>query len=270
MRVVSWNVAGIRANLKKNCLQTFLGKTDFDLVCIQETKATEEQVKIPDEIAKKYPFRFWESTQGITQRKGLSGTCIWSKEAPINQLKPPEIDLEGRITALEFKSFIIVCVYTPNSQSSDSPRFKFRVNEWDNAFREYIKALDTIKPTIICGDFNVAYLDIDIYNSKKNKNKVAGFFDDERNQFSKHLENGFIDAFRYLYPTEIKKYTYWNQIRKTCRENNIGWRIDYFLVSKKMENQIKECNILAEEMGSDHCPIALEINIENEKPINEN
>ena len=265
MKIVSWNVAGIRANLKKNCLQSFLERTDFDVVCLQETKATEDQVKIPNEIAEKYPFRFWESTQGITQRKGLSGTCIWSKVAPISRIKPPEIDLEGRVTALEFESCIIVCVYTPNSQSADSPRFKFRTEEWDDVFREYIKILDTIKPTIICGDFNVAHLDIDIYNPKKYKNAVAGFFDEERRQFTKHLGSGFVDAFRYLYPTEEKKYTYWNQVRKTCREKNIGWRLDYFLVPKSIEKQIKECSLLVEEMGSDHCPIVLEIDIENNK-----
>ena len=262
MRIVSWNVAGIRANLKKHCLQTFLAKNDFDIICLQETKATAEEVKIPEEISEKYPFRFWESTQGITQRKGLSGTSIWCKERPINRILPPSIDTEGRVTALEFEKFIIVCVYTPNSQCAESERFKFRVEEWDESFRNYIKLLDNIKPTIICGDLNVAHLDIDIYNPVKYKNKVAGFFDAERLQFSKHLESGFVDAFRSLHPTEGKKYTYWNQIRKTCRQNNIGWRIDYFLVSKRLEGDIKECNILSDEMGSDHCPIELCINIE--------
>lgn len=257
MKIVSWNVAGIRANLKKNCLQNFLENGDFDIVCIQETKATKEQVTIPESINNMYPYRYWESTQGITQRKGLSGTCIWCKSEPLNYISAPQFDLEGRITTVEFENIFLMTVYTPNSQSADSPRYEYRINNWDGEFREYIKKLNQIKPVIVCGDFNVSHLDIDIYNSKKNKNKVAGFFDSERNEFSKHLECGFVDAFRYLYPDTIGQYTYWNQIRKTCRENNIGWRLDYFLVSKNIENQIDDCNILTNVMGSDHCPIVL-------------
>ena len=156
-------------------------------------------------ISKEYPYRYWNSTQGITQRKGLSGTTIWSKESPLYKIAPPLIDLEGRVTALEFDNFIIVCVYTPNSQSIDSHRFTFRTKEWDQAFRKYIISLKNMKPTIICGDFNVAILDIDIHSPVKYKNKVAGFFDDERVQFSEHLQLGFIDAFRLLYPTLEKK-----------------------------------------------------------------
>ena len=261
MRIVSWNVAGIRANLKKNSLQTFLAMNNFDIVCLQETKANEDQVKIPEEIEKVYPYRFWESTKGITQRKGLSGTSIWCKEKPISRIEPPSIDLEGRVTAVEFEGCIVVCVYTPNSQGADSPRLKFRVEEWDEHFRVYIIQLKKRKPTIICGDFNVAHLNIDLYNSVKYKNKVAGFFDSERIQFSKHLESGFIDAFRNLHPNEENKYTYWNQIRKTCRENNKGWRIDYFLVSEELKQNIKECNILSEVFGSDHCPIEIIVDI---------
>lgn len=266
MQILSWNVAGIRAMLKKENLQNLLKKQDFDIVCLQETKAEEHQVKLTEEIKIKYPYRYWNSTQGTTQRKGLSGTTIWSKTKPINIINPPEMDEEGRVTTLEFDTFIVVCVYTPNSQSLESPRFKFRIEEWDPKFRKYINDLKTIsqrpKSVIVTGDFNVAYLDIDIHDPKKNKNKTAGFLDDEREEFKKHLDSGFIDIFRYFYPKEIGAYTYWNQLNPKTRQNNKGWRIDYFLISGDILNppiMLKECRMLPEIHGSDHCPIYLEI-----------
>ena len=257
MKIVSWNIAGIRAVLKKECFNNFIENNDADIICFQETKAEEQQVKLSELISLKYPFRYWTSTQGLTQRKGLSGTAIWSSTKPVARMDTPEFDTEGRITTLEFEKFILICVYTPNSQSSNSPRFMYRIEEWDVAFRKYINKLNDIKPAIICGDFNVAYLDIDMYNYAKYKNKAPGLYDEEREGFAKYLEDGFVDAFRTLYPNEKDKYTYWNQIRKTSREKNLGWRIDYFLLHNTLVPAIKECNILTNEFGSDHCPIYL-------------
>ena len=282
MRILSWNVAGLRAMLKKENLQQLLAKDDFDIVCLQETKAEEQQVKLPPDIEAKYPFRFWNSTLGTTQRKGLSGTTIWSKTRPINRIAPPQIDEEGRITTLQFEDFIIVCVYTPNSQNIESPRFEFRTQEWDKAFRKYITTLKDIKPTIIAGDLNVAHQDIDIYNAIRNKNKAPGFYDDERSQFQEHLDSGFIDVFRHLHPKQPGAFTYWNQLRPANRQNNVGWRIDYFLsggyphTPKQTASGITgdsdingcgglgglpllECGILSEVYGSDHCPLYLEV-----------
>ena len=262
MKILSWNVAGIRAMLKKENLTNLINIDDFDIVCLQETKAEEDQVKLPQEIISKYPYRSWNSTQGTTQRKGLSGTTIWSKIKPINIINPPEIDEEGRITALEFENFIIICVYTPNSQKIDSQRFQFRTKQWDPIFRDYVNNLKIKfnKSVVITGDLNVAHLDIDIHNPKQNKNKAAGFLDDERREFSEHIKSGFIDVFRYLYPSKIGAYTYWNQLNPKTRQNNKGWRIDYFLLSGDPLNPVatvKDCGMLPEIYGSDHCPIYL-------------
>jgi len=257
MRILSWNVAGLRAMLKKGNLEELLKNSDYDIVCLQETKAEEEQVILAPEIMEKYPFRFWSSTEGTTQRKGLSGTAIWSKTCPINRIDHPSIDEEGRITTLQFDEFIICCVYTPNSQSLESHRFKYRTEEWDKVFREYIAALKNIKPTIIAGDLNVAHKNIDIYNPTRCKNKVPGFFDEERNEFQKHLDTGFVDAFRYLHPNKEHSFSYWNQIRPVNRQNNVGWRIDYFLCGGNPI--IESCDILTQIYGSDHCPLSLEI-----------
>jgi exodeoxyribonuclease III len=256
MRILSWNVAGLRAMLKKGNLQTLLQEQNFDIICLQETKAEEQQVKLPEEILTKYPYRFWHSTKGTTQRKGFSGTTIWSKEEPIQQINPPEIDEEGRITALEFEKFNIVCVYTPNSQGLNTERYKFRTGKWHTEFHKYIKVLKELKPTIICGDLNVAHHNIDIHKPEKHRD-CAGFLDLERTQFQEYLDIGFIDGFRSLYPKIEKKYTYWNQLNPKVRQNNSGWRIDYFITSQI--SPIKECNMLTDILGSDHCPIYLEI-----------
>jgi len=269
MKILSWNVAGLRAMLKKENLQDLLKTEDFDIVCLQETKAEEHQVKLPDDILEKYPYRYWHSTQGTTQRKGLSGTTIWSKMKPLNRINPPEIDEEGRVTALEFENFIIVCVYTPNSQKLDSPRFQFRINRWDPEFRKYINDLktQTQKTVIVTGDLNVAHLDIDIHNPKQNKNKAAGFFDAERVQMQEHIKSGFIDVFRHLYPDKTGAYTYWSQLNPKTRQNNKGWRLDYFLCGGNPHAPIegnpriilKDCGMLPEIYGSDHCPLYLDI-----------
>jgi exodeoxyribonuclease III len=263
MKILSWNVAGLRAMLKKENLENLLKSEDFDIVCLQETKAEEKQVKLPEEIITKYPYRYWNSTQGTTQRKGLSGTTIWSKTEPINRIPGPEIDEEGRIVTLEFEKFILVCIYTPNSQKMESPRFEFRTEKWDPEFRNYINSLksspinETNKSVIITGDFNVAHLDIDIHNPKVNKNKAAGFFDAERKQFQLHLESGLIDVYRHFNPDKAGAYTYWNQLNPKTRQNNKGWRIDYFLIGGNPKIILKECNMLPEIYGSDHCPIYL-------------
>ena len=257
LKIISWNVAGIRAIIKKGNLQIVLEKNnyEYDIILLQETKAEEIQVKLPKEITDIYPYRFWQSTKGTTQRKGLSGTTIWSKTKPIAQLNPPECDDEGRITTLEFEKFIIVSVYTPNSQGLNKPRFRFRTQEWHNNFATYITMLKDKKPIIIGGDLNVAHKDIDIHGPNLHRNKVAGFLDLERSQFTEYLNLGFRDAFRYMYPDALKKYTYWNQLNPKIRENNSGWRIDYFLVTSEI--QIQECDMLTDQRGSDHCPIYL-------------
>ena len=242
MKILSWNVAGIRATIKKDHL-SFLRHGEYDVVCFQETKATAEQVKVPNELKVVYPFRFWKSTMGTTQRKGFSGTAIWSKTEPIAVLDPPAIDEEGRVTAIEFENFIVVTVYTPNSQGPDTDRHLFRVGIWDDHFRDYICELNARKPTIVCGDLNVAHQDIDIHNPDKNRNRGAGFLDDERDNFQQHLNAGFVDAFREK-NEEPNNYTYWDQRMPHLRKTNRGWRIDYFLVPISMKQQIKECRIL--------------------------
>ena len=254
MKIISWNVAGLRAMLKKGNLEAMVNEQNPDIICLQETKAEEHEVKMPETLEKMYPFRFWESTKGTTQRKGLSGTAIWSKIKPLRQYNPPECDEEGRITTLEYTDFIIVCVYTPNSQHLESERLIYRTTTWHNNFKEYINALKQLKPTIICGDLNVAHEEIDIHNPNKH-HKCAGFLDIERAQFKEYLALGFQDALRIKHPTTKGKYTYWNNLNPKIRQNNSGWRIDYFLVTTDIN--VKECDILPETMGSDHCPTIL-------------
>ena len=255
--ILSWNVAGIRACIKKGGLD-FLLIEDYDIVCFQETKAEEHQVKLPFEMKEKYPYRYWHATQGITQRKGLSGTSIWCKTEPIKVFEPMEMDVEGRTIALEFSEFIIVTVYTPNSQKLNSDRFYFRTEEWDIKFREYVDNLNKIKPVIMCGDFNVAHSDIDIHNPDQNRNKSAGFLNAEKDNFSKLLETGYIDTFR-KFCVDPGQYTYWDQRNPKLRENNKGWRIDYFLVFESFIDNIKDSKIRPDIYGSDHCPVILSL-----------
>ena len=260
MNILSWNVAGLRAMTRKEALK-FLEVSDYDMVCFQETKTLEKQIKIPEALSTIYPYRYWGENHGITQRKGLSGTSIWSKVKPIKQIETMELDKEGRITALEFKDFNLVTVYTPNSQKLDSERYKFRTEEWDKQFLEYITKLNSFKNTIVCGDLNVAHLDIDIYDPIKHKNKSPGFFDLERSNFQNILDQNFIDIFRTLNPDLINQFTYWDQVRPHMRFNNKGWRIDYFIICNNLKDQIEECLIKPEIKGSDHCPITLKISI---------
>ena len=259
MKIVSWNVAGIRARINNGHLQKFIDENNFDVICIQETKSEPKNVKIDEEYNTLFPYKIWNVNKGETQRKGFSGTSIWSKKEFISH-EPPFFDSEGRTCTIEFSEFILINVYTPNSQKPESERVKYRF-EWDNNIRNYIQDLNKIKPVIICGDFNVAHNEIDVNNSKAKKNKVAGFLDSERQEFELHLVNlNFIDVFRYFNKDSIS-YTYWSNFVKQ-RTNKNGWRIDYFLVNECLKEKVKNIEHLMNTEGSDHCPIILDIDIE--------
>ncbi len=261
MKILCWNIAGIRASLKRGDFD-FLLNTNYNIVCIQETKATHEQGEkaLSDELKQKYIYRAWNSTLGTTQRKGFSGTSIWSTIRPIKIHDPPEIDEEGRVVTMEFDKCIVINVYTPNSQNITSERCLYRLGVWDNHFREYFNRLNSIKPTIICGDFNVANEHIDIWGgAEKHDGKTCiGFLDEERLNFKEHLKLGYIDAFRHL-NSEGDNFTYWDQRMPWLRKQNKGWRIDYFLVPEILKKTIRRCEIKKDIFGSDHCPITLEL-----------
>lgn len=264
MNIVSWNVAGLRGSFKKSALNWLQGNS-YDIICLQETKCNQNEATkvMPKWITEQFQYQFWNSCNGEYQhlgfqRKGLSGTSIWSKY-PGNQLSCPEFDKEGRITTVEYDNFILVTVYTPNSQGPQSERFTYRINSWDISFIEYIEELNSSKPTIICGDFNVAFQDKDVYNPTNFRNKVAGFIDEERDNFDNILCLGYKDAFRMFYPNQEKCFTFWSQIQPQLRRTNRGWRIDYFLVPTILQQYITDCNILSNIYGSDHCPITLTI-----------
>ena len=272
MNIFSWNVAGLRARLKpdenhSNSLMrgVFSQKSDnglgykyFDIVCLQETKCKESEVKLPSEITDRYPYRFWNSNDGSSQRKGLSGTCIWCTKPPINW-GVPDFDKEGRVIMVGFEDFILVNVYVPNSGKFEEDRYYFR-SEWNNTFRQYITNLEKSKNVIICGDLNVAHLDIDISNPKQKKNKVAGFYDIERSAFNDLLVNtNLVDVFR-IKNEKQNRSTYWSNFLKSERTNENGWGIDYFLASKQMyEKNDLTMKIMIDVKGSDHCPIVLTI-----------
>jgi exodeoxyribonuclease III len=263
MKIVSWNVAGLRALLKKPNFEEYIFNSveHIDILCFQETKAEEKQVKLSDKIKEKYVYRFWNSSKGTTQRKGLSGVTVWSVEPPINKIDDPLWDEEGRVIALEYEKFVLVNVYVPNSQKLECERYYFR-EKWYSNFINYIGQLKlqfSDKHIIICGDLNVAHLDNDISNPKKKKNCVAGFFDNERRDISYLLEICDLkDVFRLLNPT-TNKSTYWSNFLKANRSLSNGWGIDYFICSSSFIETIKniECNILLNIKGSDHCPLEL-------------
>ncbi len=264
MRIISWNVAGLRATLKKGGLD-FLQAGEWDVVCLQETKAEESQVELPSWLAEMYPHRFWRSTMGTTQRKGLSGTAIWSKRRPLRELAPPSADEEGRVTAVEFTFFNLVTVYTPNSQGPGTARNVYRVEVWDPMFREYVRGLNENKPTIVCGDFNVAKEDVDVWMPDVWRNEVAGFLDQERRGLKALMDLGLDDIFRDLHPGLTGAYTFWDQKLPYLRRANQGWRIDYFLVPRGYRRQVAAARVLQSMMGSDHCPITLEF--EERRPL---
>lgn len=253
MKLVSWNVNGLRAVINKG-FEEFFKETDADIFCIQETKMQEDQIddKIR-EIFKGYNT-YWNSAE----KKGYSGTAIITKNIPLNikfGIGIEEHDKEGRVITLEFDKFYMVNCYTPNSKR-ELERLDYRM-VWEDAFRNYLLELNKKKPVIVCGDLNVAHKEIDLKNPKTNR-KNAGFTDEEREKMTELLNAGFTDTFRYLYPDKTDTYTWWSYMFK-AREKNAGWRIDYFIVSNSIKDKIKESYIYSEVMGSDHCPVGLDI-----------
>ena len=250
MKLVSWNVNGIRACVKKGFLDYFQ-KVDADIFCIQETKLQENQIELNLEGY----HQFWN----YAERKGYSGTAVFTKEKPLTVsygIELDEPDNEGRVITLEYDEFYLVNVYTPNSKR-DLTRLDYRLI-WEDAMIKHLIHLNTYKPVVFCGDLNVAHNEIDLKNPKPNIGN-SGFTYEERGKMSALLEEGFIDSFRYFYPDRTDAYTWWSYMSKV-RERNIGWRIDYFIVSETFKERLKDAYIHADILGSDHCPILLEIN----------
>lgn len=248
MKLISWNVNGIRACVGKGCLD-FVKKENPDVLCIQETKAHPEQV---DEILAEYEHHFWNAAE----KKGYAGTAVFSKKEPLSVYYGIDKDAhkgEGRIICLEFTKFFLVTVYTPNS-GRGLLRLSYR-KKWDEMFLKYLKSLEKKKPVVICGDLNVAHTEIDLANPKSNYNKTAGYTQVEIDGFQKYIDRGFIDTFREFNkePGNYSYWGYWNNLRK----RNIGWRMDYFLISKKLRPKLKRAFILSKIMGSDHCPVGI-------------
>jgi len=250
MKILSWNVNGIRAVIKKGFYK-YMNDINPDVICIQETKANPEQVDLK---LNEYEYKFWNSAE----KKGYSGTAIFSKIKPIsviNDLNISKHDFEGRVICIEFLNFFLVTVYTPNSKR-DLSRLKYRYEEWDVDFLKYLKNLEKIKPVIFCGDLNVAHKEIDLKNPKSNK-RNAGFTHEEREGFQNYIDSGFLDTFR-LFNSEPDHYTWWSYMFNS-RAKNVGWRIDYFCISEILKEKVKSSKILPEIMGSDHAPVILEI-----------
>jgi exodeoxyribonuclease-3 len=250
MKIISWNVNGIRAVIKKGFLD-FMHKYNPDIICLQETKAQEEQVEL--ELAS-HPYKYWNSAE----KKGYSGTAIFSKIEPItiqNDMQIEKHDNEGRIICAEYKNFNLVTVYTPNSKR-DLSRLEYRTHEWDKDFLSYLKELEKKKPIIFCGDLNVAHKEIDLKNPKNNR-RNAGFTDEERMGFDNYINGDFIDTFR-MFNQDGGHYTWWSYMFN-ARQKDIGWRIDYFCVSSNISKQIKKSIVLKDVLGSDHAPILMEI-----------
>ena len=249
MKLITWNVNGLRACMDKGFLD-YVNQEQPDAICLQETKMQEGQAEVPLEGYKQY----WNSAQ----KKGYSGTAIFTKHEPLSvryDIDAEGHDTEGRSITMEFEDFYLVCEYTPNSQDG-LKRLDYRM-EWEDARRDYLKKLDAKKPVILCGDLNVAHQEIDLKNPKTNR-KNPGFSDEERAKFGELLEAGFVDSYRYLYPDVTGVYTWWSY-RFNARKNNAGWRIDYFVVSERFKERIKEVKLCTDIYGSDHCPVMLEI-----------
>ena len=247
MKLISWNVNGLRACMQKGFLEYFR-EADADVFCIQESKLQEGQVDL------KTPgyHQYWN----YAEKKGYSGVAVFSKAEPLNftcGIGREEHDKEGRVITLEYNDMYIVTVYTPNSQE-ELARLDYRM-QWEDEFRSYIKGLDGKKPVVICGDMNVAHREIDLKNPGSNR-RNAGFTDEERNKFSEFLEAGFIDTYRYFYPDREGAYSWWSY-RFNARANNAGWRIDYFCVSERLAERLVSADIHSEVLGSDHCPVEL-------------
>ena len=249
MRLISWNVNGIRACVQKGFLE-FFKEVDADIFCIQESKLQEGQINLELEGY----YQYWN----YAERKGYSGTAIFTKVKPLTVsygINIEEHDKEGRVITLEFDDYYVITVYTPNSQN-ELARLDYRM-KWEDDFRNYLKSLERNKPVILCGDLNVAHKEIDLKNPSTNR-KNAGFTDEEREKFSTLLNSGFIDTFRYFYPDLTGSYSWWSY-RFNARKNNAGWRIDYFVVSEALNDKLVSAKIHTEIFGSDHCPVELVI-----------
>ena len=249
MKLISWNVNGLRAVVNKG-FEDFFNEIDTDIFCIQETKMQEGQIELD--------LEGYEEYYNYAVRKGYSGTALFTRIKPLNVTYGIGIekhDQEGRVITAEFEKFFLVTCYTPNS-GRELARLEYRMI-WEDDFKEYLKKLDKIKPVIICGDLNVAHNEIDLKNPKSNR-KNAGFTDEERNKMTCLLDAGFTDSYRKLYPDREGAYTWWSYMGH-AREKNIGWRIDYFLISDRINDKIKETSIYDKILGSDHCPIGLDI-----------
>ena len=251
MKFISWNVNGLRACVQKGFLEYF-SQVDADFFCLQETKLQDGQIDIS--------FPGYEQYWCYAEKKGYSGTAIFTKHTPISVTRGigvEELDNEGRVLTLEYPEFFLVNCYTPNAQRGLA-RLDHRMR-WDEAFRSYLSSLDQQKPVVICGDLNVAHQEIDLKNPKSNRGN-AGFSDEERESFTKTLECGFTDTFRHLNPDKTDAYTWWSYMFN-ARQNNAGWRIDYFLVSDRIKESIYKTPIYSDILGSDHCPVGLELDI---------
>ena len=249
MKLISWNVNGLRACVNKGFLD-FFKEIDADIFCIQESKLQEGQITLELEGYHQY----WN----YAEKKGYSGTAVFTREEPISVsygIGMEEHDREGRVITLEYPEFYLVTVYTPNSQN-ELARLPYRM-QWEEDFLAYLKKLEEKKPVIFCGDLNVAHKEIDLKNPKTNR-KNAGFTDEEREKFSQLLDAGFVDTFRYFYPEQEGIYSWWSY-RFKAREKNAGWRIDYFCVSECLKEKLQDAKIHTEIMGSDHCPVELDI-----------
>ena len=251
MKLISWNVNGLRAAVTKGFMESF-NELDADIFCLQETKLQ------PDQISLELPGyeQYWNSAV----KKGYSGTAVFTRIKPLavtNGIGIEEHDQEGRVITAEYDNFYLVCCYTPNSQR-ELARLDYRMT-WEDAFRNYLLELDKKKPVILCGDLNVAHQEIDLKNPKTNR-KNAGFSDEERAKMTELLGAGFTDTFRYLYPDAIEEYSWWSYMGK-ARERNTGWRIDYFITSKRLDDKIQEAKIHQQIFGSDHCPVELVIDL---------
>ena len=251
MKLVSWNVNGIRACVNKGFKEAFLA-LDADIFCIQETKCQPDQIDIE--------FNGYTNYWNSAEKKGYSGTLIFSKKKPLSEsygIGIEEHDKEGRVITLEFENFYLVNIYTPNSKR-ELERLQYRM-VWEDEIRKYLLKLNNSKPVIMCGDLNVAHNEIDLKNPSTN-HKNAGFTDEERGKMTELLNAGFTDSFRYKYPSKENAYSWWSYMFH-AREKNVGWRIDYFITSKSLEEKIEDAKIHSEIMGSDHCPIELDIDI---------
>ena len=251
MKLISWNVNGLRACVKKGFLD-FFHEADADIFCVQETKLQEGQIQLEMEGYEQY----WN----YAEKKGYSGTAIFTKQTPLSVhygIGIEEHDHEGRVITLEYENFFFVTVYTPNSQS-ELARLDYRM-KWEDDFLAYIKSLEETKPVIYAGDLNVAHQEIDLKNPKTNR-KNAGFTDEEHGKFSNVLANGMIDTYRYFYPEQTEIYSWWSY-RFKAREKNAGWRIDYFVVSESLKDRLQDAKIHTDIFGSDHCPVELDIEI---------